>query len=512
MRCKQCQYALWNLPGRQCPECGLAFKPSEFVFARGSVAFKCPHCAQGYAGTSIRGHLEPFAFDCVRCHARITMDEMTLVPAAGVSEVLTAPLTIPWVHGAERGLSVFARWRNTVGMAIFNPAMLGEALHRLNAPARSAFRFALVTWVLIAILLFLFFLLLSIPSLAFTAGGNLLYIPRRAAENTIYALLPPFVATVAVMLCAHFVIAFVAALQRRRELRTTGGIERTFIVFCFASTAALALLLPFLGWPIYLILLLAIATPMLARAQRINAGRAALATLMLPLIGFVVFAALVLYPAARFMYGGGLAGAAGFRPPPPPPVPVVQPNAWVDVLAKTDHLAGAMRDHAALWRVYPHHPAALMLRPGVRPADFVADPSRTPNLTIDGEPIEALTGADRQRKAASSAGAFPTDTVAYRFGDMVFTHFGLDNNTILDRPEADELWLIVFAPDPAQIADPELSFAYLAAPSRGAARTIPVERWAEALTEQNELRASLGLPPLPDITALPHDLPSGPGN
>lgn len=30
MRCKTCNYRLWNLAGRTCPECGTGFRPSGF--------------------------------------------------------------------------------------------------------------------------------------------------------------------------------------------------------------------------------------------------------------------------------------------------------------------------------------------------------------------------------------------------------------------------------------------------------------------------------------------------
>jgi hypothetical protein len=86
MRCQQCEYRLWNLTSRQCPECGTPFAPSEFDFAPNTVRFCCPHCDQDYYGTSASGHLVPDAFDCVRCHNFIRMDEMVMRPAEGVEE------------------------------------------------------------------------------------------------------------------------------------------------------------------------------------------------------------------------------------------------------------------------------------------------------------------------------------------------------------------------------------------------------------------------------------------
>jgi hypothetical protein len=59
MRCRTCEYALWNLRWRECPECGTPFRPSEFDFAPMSVRFCRPSCGQEYYGTGPRGHLSP---------------------------------------------------------------------------------------------------------------------------------------------------------------------------------------------------------------------------------------------------------------------------------------------------------------------------------------------------------------------------------------------------------------------------------------------------------------------
>lgn len=68
MRCKKCDYRLWNLPSRVCPECGQPFRPSEFEFPVNSVQFRCPHCNQSYYGTGEKGHLVPIEFECVSSH------------------------------------------------------------------------------------------------------------------------------------------------------------------------------------------------------------------------------------------------------------------------------------------------------------------------------------------------------------------------------------------------------------------------------------------------------------
>ena len=112
MYCRNCDYSLWNIPGRQCPECGDAFLPSEYEFKPGAVKFCCPDCSQQYYGTSYKGHLRPNEFDCVECGRHLEMDEMTLLPAEGWDEHSVGSATSPWVR-PNKGL--IKRWFCTVG-------------------------------------------------------------------------------------------------------------------------------------------------------------------------------------------------------------------------------------------------------------------------------------------------------------------------------------------------------------------------------------------------------------
>ena len=86
MRCKTCDYPLWQIRDRKCPECGSAFRPSDFEFTLNSVRFCCPHCEQAYYGTGANGHISPRTFACVSCAKVIDMDEMVLLPAEGVKD------------------------------------------------------------------------------------------------------------------------------------------------------------------------------------------------------------------------------------------------------------------------------------------------------------------------------------------------------------------------------------------------------------------------------------------
>ena len=117
MRCKSCDYPLWQLTDRLCPECGTPFLPSEHEFILNSVRFCCPHCEQPYYGTGEKGHLVPRTFACVKCAKFIDMDQMVLLPTEGVTERQTQVTVVPWVERRDRGW--FAAFFVTLGLFFF---------------------------------------------------------------------------------------------------------------------------------------------------------------------------------------------------------------------------------------------------------------------------------------------------------------------------------------------------------------------------------------------------------
>ena len=113
MNCKTCEYSLWNLTTGKCPECGELFAPSEFEFKPNAVHFCCPNCEQVYFGTTPTGHLLPPEFDCVQCGRQVSMDQMILRPAEGITEGDTQADFNPWLERGRRGR--FKSWITTVG-------------------------------------------------------------------------------------------------------------------------------------------------------------------------------------------------------------------------------------------------------------------------------------------------------------------------------------------------------------------------------------------------------------
>ncbi len=79
MRCRKCNYPLWNLSGPRCPECGERFDILSYWFEPGSVWFKCPFCSHKHAGRDSRGM--PFdAGRCEQCGQMLVVEQMLVEP------------------------------------------------------------------------------------------------------------------------------------------------------------------------------------------------------------------------------------------------------------------------------------------------------------------------------------------------------------------------------------------------------------------------------------------------
>jgi len=80
MRCRQCEYLLFNLTHPECPECGRPFSIEEYRFEHAAVSFHCPHCDQPYYGNDERGLPVPRVFACVTCQNEIAVNQLRVVP------------------------------------------------------------------------------------------------------------------------------------------------------------------------------------------------------------------------------------------------------------------------------------------------------------------------------------------------------------------------------------------------------------------------------------------------
>ncbi|UCC32568.1 MAG: YIP1 family protein [Phycisphaerales bacterium] len=289
MRCRKCDYRLWNLPSRACPECGTPFLPSEYQFVVNSVQFCCPHCDEPYYGTGRKGHLVPMAFDCASCGQGIHMDEMVLLPTAGIEEERTQVDRVPWLDRKQRGF--IAGWLSTVGMALVQPHRLMRAVPEAGSTGQ-AWGFAMLTNTLALVVSVSPFLVLPI-AVAFVAGGRGGARPVATVAGSVMGI--GFVLLVVAGL-AFVSIAVWGAVTHgllRATGETAGTMKRTYQAICYASGANIFTALPcvgiYCGWIWWLIS----AVLMVKVGQQVQGWRAALAVLTLPAV--LIFAFVALY-------------------------------------------------------------------------------------------------------------------------------------------------------------------------------------------------------------------------
>jgi len=117
MRCRQCDYLLFNLTRSECPECGRPFRVDDYRFELVSVSFHCPHCDQAYYGNDERGLPVPRSFTCVNCKSPVTLNELRVVPERPDAMGFIGSA---WDNRHQHGL--FSAWWATFRQLIFQPS------------------------------------------------------------------------------------------------------------------------------------------------------------------------------------------------------------------------------------------------------------------------------------------------------------------------------------------------------------------------------------------------------
>jgi hypothetical protein len=144
----------------------------------------------------------------------------------------------------------------------------------------------------------------------------------------------------------------------------------------------------------------------------------------------------------------------------------------------------------------------------VGPAIFLAPGSAT---TLSSIPLADTTLADyaaatttrRDDITRMAIAALPPGVIAHRLGDFIFTYHGLE-------PAAADpgLWLVVRCLDPECNPAPAAGDRICVGLAEGTVEQIDAGRFPAALAEQNALRASSGLPPLPHPATITRDSPA----
>lgn len=491
MRCKTCDYPLWQIKDRQCPECGTAFKPSEFEFNLNSVRFHCPHCDQVYYGTGPQGQLVPKSFACITCHTPVDMDDMILRPADNVTENQTVPPSVPWIDPRPR--NPFARFFGTMGMAIGNPNRLIDGVPESSSPWR-AFGYAAIQVIWQVIFSFNWWILSMFLFIGMTATGTSMgWGVAGTAAGTIIA------APIVLLLWTS-----VAHLVLKMTGPTAAGIGRTMHATCYSAgnnfLAGIPCLGFYLGWAGALWWTIT-AGFMLARAQKVSGLRAAFAV-GTPL---VLAGALFVGGFALMIFGvqGRVAGTIATAGTSVNSTNVSQMSSLLASSLPVPHVAELVAANRMTW--FETFDATDMY-------SF----QRQTSLVIGGHKMSDWINLSRpQAMAAAKAAAatLPPNTVAYRVADTVFTYPGIVPSNIPQGDSANQLWTLVLWPE---------SLSKNGSPSRtidigladGSSAVTSLQSFDAQLVQQNALRASVGLPALShpaDVTsAAPQTAPQPP--
>lgn len=484
MFCKSCEYPLWNLTARQCPECGATFKPSDFEFAINSIRFCCPHCRQHYFGTDPQGLLVPRQFECVACHQRIDMDEMVLLPAEGWNEEQTRAAEVPWTKRKKIGF--WRGWFGTIAMSMTSPSKLIRALP-IEGQSRGAFWFAVLTnfcfmFIGIAMSVLLMFLI----GMMFAQGPQGV---AGAASGAIF-----FTGTLTIVPILFFSLAiFLWALAAHGLLRLTGptryGPRRTFDALCYANGANILAAIPCCGpymqsaaW----IWSGVSATIMLRQTHQVNGFRAALAVFTPPLAVVGVVVGLFMWAMANvasmgttFVHSNMAHGAA--------------------------RSAGAVIDWARDHGGQPPRHAFELVESGLVFSGVFTDWSNRDTSVAGVDPMQmyALDPVERKAAVERVVLSMPSGIIAHRVGNSVFTYHGIVFPPA-GQPDA-RLWVVVMESPNAR--------RLIAGLADGSTIEIGYAELPRMLSEQNQVREAEGLAPLPDLASVTIASPAvaGPG-
>lgn len=479
MRCKTCDYQLWNLRSRQCPECGTAFRVSDYDFVPNSVQFCCQHCGQPYYGTSERGHLVPPAFTCVSCNNPVQMDDMVLLPAEGIESDQTEPFHMPWLERANNGF--WRSWWSTVKMAVRSPTKLMRGLPP-DSPTGAAWWFALATWLIIAGVGVAIVLGIALVASLFPGGAGMGREPIRAilsmSIGAVLALVPMAIWAAV----THFLLLITGG--------TRYSFSRTCEAICYSAGTGVLVLIPVCGTYFYWIWWLVAAAIMLKERQRVHGLRATLAALTLPVLLISCPIGLIWMAATRTTRFVATRPAIS--------IPGQTPGAATSTTSQTLTLTDALRQYARRnGRHGPQH-AMELVAGGYVPPEALQLPgtATSPNTMVVGETtlewIGSLPEVEKTAAADRAIALLPKDIVAHRLGDFVFTCQGID----FDRMSP-QLWTVIAWPDPdANPGSPpgEVTVGLL----NGSVATFRADSWEHELKAQNGLRMQNGLAPLPD--------------
>ncbi|MBX3374431.1 MAG: YIP1 family protein [Phycisphaeraceae bacterium] len=483
MLCRTCEYPLWDLPTRVCPECGAPFRPGEFEFERGQVRFCCPHCDQAYYGTGPRGELVPSQFTCVSCNRAIGMDDMVVRPV----DPRRVTGLAPWLRRASLGS--WRAWIRTVGLAMVNPGRLMRDVP-LRSDLRQAFGFLALTLAVVVALN-------ALPYVAFgtLVGGAGLSGRSAWAEWARGAAIGGAIS--AGVWLALLLLTGAWALVAHGTLRLTGGaaggLRRTFQCIAYTGGAGVVMAVPCIGCQYFWAWWVVVACIAVALSHPVGGFRATLAVagppaaiILLAIGGWAAMMIVALNSAPRTT-GAATLPVAGRTVPFPGSETSTEATA---LFALSQELAGAAAGSRA-----PMHPArVLVTRPDLAPAFVRSDPVtalaalRLGDVTL-AHFLEVLDGTERVRVLERLEATWRDATVT-AFGDVAWFIPGeVRPRPFLNMVDSGDLWVAGYRPTAAA---PD----WLIVDGDGLVFRVGADALAGYVEDQNALRAEAGLAPI----------------
>jgi len=278
-------------------------------------------------------------------------------------------------------------------------------------------------------------------------------------------------------------------------LRISGGaphpVRATALSLLYTSGANLTNLIPcvnnvsWLWWPIT-------AGIALKHMQGVSAWRALPAALFTPL---VVVAGFVAGYVALMMWAMSLASAASSS----------MTSVYAEMKLTSVHQATVSFERGA---DPPRHALEMVASGDLWPDQLVLPSTLTtlpdiPAGSGDLSDFTSLPPSEQQAIAREAADALPADTIAHRLGDVVFTYHGFNTRTDPD------LWIALISPDPdTNPGVSDVDGLLWALHADGHVEEILATDFARALDDQNALRATYLLAPLPHPDDVRHASPA----
>jgi len=426
------------------------------------------------------------------------MDEMIVAPAEGIAEQETTVDRMPWLDRGEGG--IFKSWFAMIKWAMIEPHRVIRATPADTSVGR-AWLFGLCTTVI--------FLIFGayLPFLVY--GSAVSFGPGQSGFSGLWFTIGGIGTIVFGSLAVGlylFVWAGIAHVMLRMTGKTAQTFRRTCHAICYSAPAGVVLAVPCCNMLFGLVWWIASAAIMIKETQKVHGARAALAVFSWPFVsvylvqvvsglqGIIILTVLMPFALSGGLFGPGLGGG-------------------MPVSAETSEVAQAVISSANQnTGIGPDHVIELTFGNSMITSSWgsnFCDPSTkttTADIPVgDGTLQDFITSSRSSQlgQAKDVIDAMPSNVVAHRFGDFVFTYHG----AALNSWDA-MLWVVVMIPDPDVNDPPGVNDPIYVGTADYNVTQTTFGQLPTQIRRQNQHRATLGLPPLPDLTTVTHDKPA----